>query len=784
MREQRTALILLLILCLAVVSISEIGMVKAEYAVYIRADGTVEGTDKIRRDGNVYTFLGNINGSIFVEKDSIVVDGAGYTLEDQKRGIVLSERNNVTVKNVKIEMEGGYGIYLVGASNCTILKNEISGSDQPISIKLSESFDNTIEGNIITNSFRGITIYRSHDNIITGNIVTDSVVGIELHDCYNNMLRNNQMNNNRSNFSVRQYPSYRYDNDVDSSNTVNGIPIYYWVNEKDKTVPSDPGYLALINCTRITVQNLNLPRILGILLVHTTDSTIKNNTKISITLIHSSNNSITENNVQNSSAGIQLQESSNNTISRNYIAYNDRGIQPLYSSVNNTIYKNEIVGNLYGIQESAGSNQIFRNNITANDYGINLGSSNNIISENNITANANVGILIHGGSNTLTGNTIIDNGDGIYLGASNNILRNNHMENNENNFNAERGRANDVDTSNTVEGKPIIYWVNQQDKTVPSDAGYVALINCKNITVKQLTFSYNGEGILLAYTTNSIITQCTLENMGIRVRFYGSSNNQIIGNNITNNDYGIYFSGGGFLSTYYPSSNNIFYHNNIVNNQRAVYDIADEDSPWVPVSSPPINIWDNGYAAGGKYWGYYMVVDNDGDGIRDIPIIINENNRDNYPLMAPVQNTNQYTFSAGTWERKDYYVDITSNSTVTNFQFTPSEGAFIRFKAEGESGTTGFCRINLPKGLIQTEETWVILVDENPVIPTVNEDSINTYLYFTYPHSEKNIEIRGTTVIPEFPSWTPLLIMLVAVVAVAFIYRRSLHKHDRGRRNQ
>jgi N-acetylneuraminic acid mutarotase len=38
--------------------------------------------------------------------------------------------------------------------------------------------------------------------------------------------------------------------------------------------------------------------------------------------------------------------------------------------------------------------------------------------------------------------------------------------------------------------------------------------------------------------------------------------------------------------------------------------------------------------------------------------------------------------------------------------------------------------------------------------------------------------------IPEFPSWTPLLIMLLAVVAVALIYRRSLHKHDRGRRNQ
>jgi len=38
--------------------------------------------------------------------------------------------------------------------------------------------------------------------------------------------------------------------------------------------------------------------------------------------------------------------------------------------------------------------------------------------------------------------------------------------------------------------------------------------------------------------------------------------------------------------------------------------------------------------------------------------------------------------------------------------------------------------------------------------------------------------------IPEFPSWTPLLIMLIAVVAVAVIYRRNLHKINQGRRNQ
>jgi N-acetylneuraminic acid mutarotase len=38
--------------------------------------------------------------------------------------------------------------------------------------------------------------------------------------------------------------------------------------------------------------------------------------------------------------------------------------------------------------------------------------------------------------------------------------------------------------------------------------------------------------------------------------------------------------------------------------------------------------------------------------------------------------------------------------------------------------------------------------------------------------------------IPEFPSWTPLLIMLIAVTAGAVIYSRNIYKHNQRRRNQ
>jgi parallel beta-helix repeat protein len=769
-------LVLLLFLSVVLVSLPKIRVVKADSTIYIRADGSVEGTDKIQRVGDFYTFTENVsNGPIFVEKDNIVIDGAGYTLQGgDGRGIVLSERNNVTVKNVKLEMEGGYGIYLVNASNCVVSENTVTGD--AYNIYLWESFNNIIEGNTVTNAFRGILIYDSYDNTITGNLVTDGVVGIELHDCINNVFRNNEMKNNSHNFGVRAYPTYRYINDVDTSNKVDGAPIYYWVGEEDRTVPSDAGYVVLVNCTHMTVQNLHLSKNgQGILLVSTTNSTVTQNTIIStrsgrgIELVHSSNNSIIENIVQNFSTGIQLEESSYNTIAENTVAYNDRGIRPLYSSKHNTISENEITSNDYGIddgQEPSGDNIVSGNNIIENDYGISIRSSNNIISENVVAGNKEIGIILDAGSNTLTGNTVTDNSNyGIYISGGN-TLRNNRMNNNRYNFDVrETSFENDVDTSNLVDDKPIIYWINQQDKIVPSDAGYVALINCENITVQNLNIANNGDGIFLSFTNHSTITGNTLTSNNAGIRFWASSDNHIVGNNIINNGNCIFFSGATFLDiAHYPSPNNSIYHNNFIDNQNNVGDVA--GSWWISGSTPAVNIWDNGIE--GNYWSNYNGTDNDGDGVGDSPYIIDENNQDNCPLMAPI-----IIFDAGIWEWTQYNVYVISNSTVSDFSFNP-EDALIQFNVTGETGTTGFCNVTIPKGLLRTEGTWIVLVDDNPIIPAVNEDASNTYLYFTYNHSTKTAEIIGTDAIPEFPSWTILPLTMIAALIVTLMKRRSL----------
>lgn len=236
------------------------------------------------------------------------------------------------------------------------------------------------------------------------------------------------------------------------------------------------------------------------------------------------------------------------------------------------------------------------------------------------------------------------------------------------------------------------------------------------------------------------------------------SENVFYDNYITN--YGGSHDGYGVAigSNHCVAENNTFYHNTFVHNNKNVGYNWDLEGTG--------NFWDNGIE--GNYWDDYNGTDNDGDGIGDTPYIIDENNIDNYPLMVPSK-----IFDAGTWEWTQYNVDIISNSTISDFSFNPQD-ASIRFDVEGEDRTIGFCRVTIPKDLLDADEpNWIVIVEGNSVTTTVNVDERNTYLYFTYNHSTKTVKIIGTTAIPEFPSWM-VLPLITIVTLFAIIYRKRL----------
>jgi parallel beta-helix repeat protein len=152
---------------------SDIQTISFEETIYIRADGRVEGTDKLQRDGNVYTFSDNINAEITVEIDDIVIDGADYSLQGNGDGVGIHVPNNgnLEIKNIKIHAFK-FAIYFdYYSKNCNI-----------------------ISGNTLTNNTHyGIHITNSHNNCIFGNYIEDSGTGIQLVESYNNTIFQNKI---------------------------------------------------------------------------------------------------------------------------------------------------------------------------------------------------------------------------------------------------------------------------------------------------------------------------------------------------------------------------------------------------------------------------------------------------------------------------------------------------------------------------------------------------------------------------------------------------------------
>lgn len=155
--------------------------------IYIKSDGSVEGTDLIERNNNTYTFLNDISGNIVLSKDLIKIDGSGYALKgtdiSSQIGINLSHRKNITVTNLVI-MNCGIGISCKpGAgttTNITILGNYIGNCD--IGIEFLGSSNNLIKHNTFKNNAIDIAInYVLGNNLITHNNL-DSYVQVWMSD--------------------------------------------------------------------------------------------------------------------------------------------------------------------------------------------------------------------------------------------------------------------------------------------------------------------------------------------------------------------------------------------------------------------------------------------------------------------------------------------------------------------------------------------------------------------------------------------------------------------------
>lgn len=408
-------------------------------------------------------------------------------------GILLSYSGNNTLIGNNASSKNFYesiGISLYDSSNNTLIRNNASNNWNGISLK--DSSNNTLIGNNASSSNYyegiGISLYDSSSNILSGNNASKNQRGISLIDSRNNMLFgnnaskngftgislsssgkvvliNNIMKGNKYNFGLVGMYDSDFDNRIDTTNMVDGKPLYYIQGVADIVYDSDTnaGAFYCISCVNVTLKNLDLKNNdYGIFFWNTTRSKIQNvdasKNGCGICLSSSSSNTLSKNSASKNYFGIYLSSSSNNSLNRNNASKNEIGIDLYYHSSNNMLRGNNASNN--------------------NNLGIYIlrSSSNNRLIGNNASNNHGTfasGIIIRDNSNknTLISNIVVNNshGYGIEIESSRKNKIYNNIFNNTNNFYFSSSKINTWNTT-MQSGTNIIggsflggnYWANPQ----------------------------------------------------------------------------------------------------------------------------------------------------------------------------------------------------------------------------------------------------------------------------------------------------------------------------------
>lgn len=237
-----------------------------------------------------------------------------------------------------------------------------------------------------------------------------------------------------------------------------------------------------------------------------------------------------------------------------------------------------------------------------------------------------------------------------------------------------------------------------------------------NITGTDIIDNSRG-GLLLNANQRVNVSGNSISNNGEAGISIGSSSlNTVSGNNISNNGgVGVYLD---------ESHDNTFHHNNFIDNPTQVSN----------QNSALGNLWDDG--SEGNYWSDYSGTDSNSDGIGDTAYIIDENNRDNYPVMPTFQK--EYTLTvtivgSGSVTKNPDQASYVYNTSVTLTAIPDSNWTFSGWSGdmsgsanpitiimnEDKSVTATFTRVNTPPHQPQLSVTSLTVGNNDNLAVTV-----------------------------------------------------------------
>ena len=114
-------------------------------------------------------------------------------------------------------------------------------------------------------------------------------------------------------------------------------------------------------------------------------------------------------------------------------------------------------------------------------------------------------------------------------------------------------------------------------------------------------------------------------------------------------------------------------------------------------------------------------------------------------------------------------LNVMSNSTISNFRLEEQQKR-LSFTVDGQTGTQGSTEIPIGKVL---EGPYTVAIDgqATTAFEVANEGSADAVMTISYTHSEHDVDITGTNVVPEFP--VVMVGALAAIVGVVALIGRT-----------